>query len=294
MNKIIRKGQYDIVQANAGDTLKYTTLSKFFFRWQSILVYRNANRMSDFMKTPLHKVLNRVWLSQVDYFVSVSKDSRADLIGLYPAVSTRSVTIPIGTYTFDDILPMAVAASIQRPIFINIGSLVPEKNHAFLLNIFAGYVKEHSHATLWIVGDGKLRDNLEQQIVTLGLSDSITLWGYRKDVISLLKASDAVVMTSLIEGLPGVILEALSCGIPVVTSNVGGIGEAIENGYNGYCLNGFDVKDYVRHMDEVTSSPTVREKFKKNGKTTVGEKFLLPVIAGKFMGFYKSCKMGAI
>jgi glycosyltransferase involved in cell wall biosynthesis len=287
INFIIRGGNYDIVQANAGDTLKYAALSKRIFGWKQPLIYRNANRMSAFLRGRFHRFLNYWLLGNCSHFISVTEDSRQDLIGLYPPARSCSVTIPIGTYSFENIKPFARAASGQGPVFTNIGSLVPEKNQTLLIDVFKKFFMQNGQGLLWIIGDGHLRPLLEKKVRDENLTGQVTFWGYRKDVIDLLKASEVLLMTSRIEGLPGVILESLACGVPVITSSAGGIAEVIKNNHNGFCLQTEDVEKYVSCMNEVVFNPEVRQRFIVNGRELIAHDFMMKEIGTRFFDFFK-------
>lgn len=286
---LIKAGNYDLVQANAGDTVKYGALSKALFAWKAPLIYRNANLVRPFLKSRLHGILTKWFMKRCSWFISVSENCRQDLIRLFPAAGERSTTITIGTYRFADVKPYEL--SEKEEIFINIGSFVPEKNHAFLIEVFAAYYEKHNRGHLWLVGDGKLRVLLEELVLKRNLNQRVRFWGYRSDAVGLLKAANVLVMPSRIEGLPGVILEALSCGTPVVASAVGGIPEVINNGVNGFCLEGFSIEEYVRSMEKMTD-PEFRERFSENGKRLIEKEFLNPIIAKRFIKAYEKILSG--
>lgn len=285
LNELVRKGQYDIVQANAGDTLKYAILSKRLYGWKNPVVFRNANKMSDFLKGKLHIRLNQWFLSQCSYIISVSENCRQDIIQVFSPASSKSETIAIGTKTFNDVLPLEIKK--DRPVLINIASLVPEKNHFFLLDVFETF-RRKNNGTLLILGDGKLRESIETRIKSLDLTDNVILMGSRRDAISILKSADVLVLPSKIEGLPGVILEALSCGIPVVTSDVGGIPEVIEDGKTGFILHQWVVDRYVKKIEEALYNDALKAKIIVHGKELVSMKFLMPHIAAQFLIAYNS------
>lgn len=292
LSNIIKSGNYDIVQANAGDTLKYAALSKMIFRWTAKLIFRNANKMSDFITNEIQKQVNHYFLRQCDCIISVSEKSKSDITAMFPILTDRTITIPIGTYLFDSIRPIREAPS-DEPILINIGSLVPEKNHAFLIDVFYAYYSKFGEGFLWLVGDGKLRKELEGQVVKLGIEDRVKFWGYRKDVIPLLKSSTVLVMPSKIEGLPAVILESLSCGIPVVCSAVGGIPEVIRHGRTGYMLTDFSVADYLEGIQEVIHGHNRRNEIITNGLEEVKSHYLMDVISSRFMSAYNKLVLSA-
>jgi L-malate glycosyltransferase len=285
LNRIVRKGKYNVVQANAGDTLKYAVMSKLIFHWDAKIVFRNASLMSRLMYSPFQRMYNRWLLQKCDHIISVSENCRQDLIGFFPAVKEYSTTIRSGTYWFEDLAAKKPAGQ-ESPIFIHVGSFVWEKNHTFLLNVFKRYVDRYKHGYLWLVGDGKLHAEIKEKVLETGLEERVFFWGVRRDVISILKAADVLLMPSVVEGIPGVILEALSCGIPVLASSAGGIPEVIDHGTNGFCLAGFKEDDYVEHMHALVTDNILRSKFMDAGRKTVGSSYVMPLIADKFLNCY--------
>ncbi|WP_333819868.1 glycosyltransferase family 4 protein [Ohtaekwangia sp.] len=287
LRDIIKQGKYDVVQANASDTLKYAVISKVLYGWKAPLIFRNASKMGDFMKNGLHRSLNRFFLKKCSYFISVCENCRQDLIALYKGASDRSCTITIGTYPFEEIPSLPLNSKPSEPVFINVSSFVPEKNHEFLLRLFSGYFTNYKQGYLWLVGDGKLRNKLEQLVSELGIGERVRFWGYRKDVISIIKSSDIMLMPSRVEGLPGVILEALACGVPVIASAVGGIPEIIFNNENGYCVEKEDESVYIKHLNTLVENDALRKRLAQAGKDLIYREYLMPHIAKRFAEQYK-------
>jgi glycosyltransferase involved in cell wall biosynthesis len=283
---LIEKGNYDIVQANAGDTLKYAALSKRLYKWNAKLVFRNANKMSSFIQSKPHLWLNRFFLKQMDYAISVSENCRQDLIGLHPRAKAISATGTIGTFDFGSL--EAVEKSTNNKVWINVGSFVKEKNHRFLLKVFASYLMEDQENELWLIGDGPLRVHLEEQAKSLGIEQNVKFLGYQKNAVAFIKAADIMVMPSKIEGLPGVILEALSCGTPVIASAVGGIPEVVLNDQNGYVIEGFNEEEYLSKIKKVLNDKDLRINMGKNAQKLIQEEFLMPKIAKRFEEIYKN------
>jgi glycosyltransferase involved in cell wall biosynthesis len=282
---LIEKGNYDVVQANAGDTLKYAAISKKLYKWNAKLAFRNANKMSSFIQSKPHLWLNRFFLKQMDYAISVSENCRQDLIGLYPKAKDISATATIGTFDFGQL--KAIETSTDNKIWINVGSFVKEKNQRFLLEVFASYLVEVQENELWLIGDGPLRFHLEEQAKSLGIEQNVKFLGYQKNAVAFIKAADIMVMPSKIEGLPGVILEALSCGTPVIASAVGGIPEVVLNDQNGYVIEGFDKAEYIAKIKKVLDDKNLRQTMNKNAQKLIQEEFLMPKIAKRFEEIYK-------
>ncbi len=101
--------------------------------------------------------------------------------------------------------------------FINLGRLARQKGQWFLIRSFRDVVDHHPHAKLFILGDGVLRSKLEQLITDLELTDNVYLLEEQKNVFPFLKESDCFVLSSLWEGLPLVLIEALTMDLPIIS-----------------------------------------------------------------------------
>ncbi len=100
-----------------------------------------------------------------------------------------------------------------------VGLLTPQKNHAFLLDAFADAVARNPRLKLMLVGGGELRQPLEEQVARLHLGDSVTFTGPVRDVPDRMRAADALVLPSLYEGFPNVLVEAQLSGLPTLVSD---------------------------------------------------------------------------
>ena len=101
----------------------------------------------------------------------------------------------------------------------HVGRFAPAKNHAFILDVFAGALKLHPDAVLILVGDGELRPEAERRAQSLGVYDSVRFLGVRSDVAGLMQAMDIFLMPSVYEGLPLVLVEAQAAGLPCLISD---------------------------------------------------------------------------
>ena len=116
---------------------------------------------------------------------------------------------------------------------LTVGSLTPAKAQQVLLEAFAGVAARVPEASLLIAGEGALRPALEAEIARRGLERRVRLLGARGDTAELMEACDVFTLSSVREGLPVTVLEAMRAGRPVVASDAGGIREAVEDGSSG-------------------------------------------------------------
>ena len=108
---------------------------------------------------------------------------------------------------------------VDTPVVAHVGRLAPQKNHAFLLRVFAELLLLEPRAQLLLVGEGGLEGEIRSRIKGLGLGDSVCLLGMRPDVPRILSAADALALPSLYEGMPNVVVEAQAAGLPCVVSS---------------------------------------------------------------------------
>ena len=101
----------------------------------------------------------------------------------------------------------------------HIGRFSPQKNHDYLIDIFAACVKIHPDARLLLVGDGECRPQIEKKVNNLNLEKHVIFTGIRSDVARLLQAMDVFLFPSIYEGLPVTMVEAQAAGVPCVVSD---------------------------------------------------------------------------
>lgn len=114
----------------------------------------------------------------------------------------------------------------QRAITF-VGRLEPQKGLPWLLETAVGWLPKVPKHDLLLIGSGKQEDSLRHQIRELGISDRVHLAGWRPDVLEILRASDMLVLPSIWEGMPNVVLQAMALGLPVLATNAEGTCELL-------------------------------------------------------------------
>ncbi|UBZ06853.1 glycosyltransferase [Salegentibacter mishustinae] len=287
-NSIIREFKPDIIQANAADTLKFAVSSKILFSWKEPLVYRNANKMGDFIDSKFKWALNKFYISKVAYVISVSKECEKDFIKTfsYPEKRIRTVEIGVEEQELGGI-PKDLQKIFKRgPVLSHIGGFVPEKNHKGLLRIFTETLKNNPDTQLLLIGKGRLEPEIKVRVEELQIKENVHFLGYRSDVLEVLYYSNAFVLPSLIEGLPAVILEAMYCKTPVVAYNVGGVGEVVLQGETGWIVEKNEEAKFQQHLEEILAGDENISERVKTAKNMISDKFLNKQIAQGFAKCY--------
>jgi len=139
-----------------------------------------------------------------------------------------------------------------------------------------------------VVGDGPQREYLFSLTKTIGIQKRVTFTGYvpKEDLKHLYAAADFLVLPSLAEGLPLVILEALATGTPVIASRIAGIPDIISDGYNGIMVPPRDVDALSKSMQKLACDPELREKMSHNARRTINEKFSWKNVAKEVLTVY--------
>jgi glycosyltransferase involved in cell wall biosynthesis len=173
----------------------------------------------------------RLSLPLTDHVVFVSEQSRTFCVQRYgvPEARTSVILNGIRVDRFST-QPASPGALRPRIRFGTVGRMVPAKGHADLIEAFAQVVKLLPEAELRIAGGGPLHDSVEQQVRRLGLERCVHLEGQTSDVGGFLQELDVFVFSSINEGLPLSILEAMAAGLPIVSTRVGGVPEVAPEG----------------------------------------------------------------
>ena len=143
--------------------------------------------------------------------------------------------------------------------FINIGRLNPQKNQRLLISAFSIVNRTIPNTSLEIIGEGYLRKDLEKYIKELKLSNVVFLSGETSNIVEKLNSGDVFVISSDYEGLPVSLLEACSCGLPVVSTRAGGVVDVVREGENGYLVPVNDINELAEKMIRLAQKKSLRK-----------------------------------
>ena len=151
--------------------------------------------------------------------------------------------------------------------------LTEEKNPFLWIGMAELVCREHKDVYFLIVGDGPLRCALEAEVARIGLVSRVVFAGPRKDLYQFLALIDVFVLTSRVEGLPNVIIEAQSLGIPVVATAVGGVEETFENGDTGFSIQKQTPAAVAEKVSMLLASNDIRMRIRARAPAMIRERF---------------------
>ncbi len=178
--------------------------------------------------------------------------------------------------------------STNTRVFGVIGRLFPDKGHRFFLDAFQKIVQECPGARALIVGNGPLHGELTRRIEELGLGGKVVLCGARLDIQEIYRQIDFVVIPSLTEGLPYVLLEALAHGIPVLATAVGDIPHVIRHGETGFLVPAGDTRALETHMTQLLTDVDGAARMARNGQCLVTEHYSAARMSEQTQRLYES------
>lgn len=295
LSDVINSFEPDIVQANASDTLKYAVMSKYMFKWKAPLIYRNASTPSFYMKSAVSRSLNAFLLKKVDLIISVSKASLKDLNSLFPFTKDKSRVIPVGVENKTFINQTNTKSPFRHKEtfnLIHIGSFTREKNHIGLLRIFRNILAKDSKVHLNLIGGGPLISEIKKEVFQNGLESKVDFLGDVEDPQFFLSYADILLLPSLVEGLPGVILEAMYNKTPVVAYDVGGVAEVLIDNKTGKLVNFDDEKKFSNAVLELRNDEELRASIVENASSLICKDFLNINIKDAFLNSYRELSKG--
>ena len=289
LSRVIRDLRPDIVHAHDPHGVAMAALAR------SMSTQPAGPRLVAARRVDFHlgrNALSRWKYRQVDLFICSSEAIRQMLIGdgVRPA---RAVTVHEG---IDDARVGAAPQAALReelwlphdaPLVGNVAALVPHKGQRHLVDAAALVLREHPDTRFIIAGAGELRESLERQIRQQHLEKHVIMAGFRPDVLSVHKAFDIFVMSSVTEGLGTSLLDAMACGKPIVATRTGGIPEVVVDGKTGFLVPPRDPAAMARALVRLLKDPALRDAMGRAGRALFEQRFTADVMVQGTLEVYK-------
>ncbi|MGE5193698.1 MAG: glycosyltransferase [Deltaproteobacteria bacterium] len=185
-----------------------------------------------------------------------------------------------------DLSAFGIAPGSQ--LLLTIGRLDRQKGLHDLLEAAALVIPRHPQARFLLVGEGPERPAIERSIREKGLTDRVHLTGWRSDIPELLSAGYALVLSSLWEGMPNVILEAMAAGLPVAATRVEGVSELVHEGQTGLLVPPESPQALAAALESLLTDPLRAKAMGQAGRERVTAEFSWEKMAAAYNELYQS------
>jgi glycosyltransferase involved in cell wall biosynthesis len=177
----------------------------------------------------------------------------------------------------------------QKHLFVigSAGRFFPVKDYRLMVEIAMEINKTGSLTRFELAGDGPERDLILGWIRRYHLEEKFILRGNVENMTDFYSGIDLYINTSLHEGLPMSVLEAMAHGLPVVVPDIGGMGEIITNGVEGYIINNRDPKLFAEKCLEIRNNQPMYDRMASKSREKVVTNFSYDTMAGKYFDIYK-------
>jgi glycosyltransferase involved in cell wall biosynthesis len=262
-------------------------------RPKNVVIHTNMNAIRDRSSSVrwrhfpwLYFLLERLLMRQIDSVFSVRSDAVEDYKSRYPQFAERFRFTP--TWVDSDVfsppsgderkhaktaLRRSFGLPAESPVFISVGRLSREKNPELLLKAFVRVHKRIEAARLVYIGDGNLSGRLKELVRKYNMETHVVLAGTRsaEEVAAYMRGADIFVLSSEFEGMPMSVLEALGCGLPVVTTDVGEVRRVVFPGENGEIVS---AADEIHLADAMLNCFSSASRYRGHPCTTAVKEFM--------------------
>jgi glycosyltransferase involved in cell wall biosynthesis len=225
-------------------------------------------------------------LKKMDHIVAQCEDMGIQLInrGLVAEDKLSVIYNPVSDIVIEktekerEAVMAAESEAEGKKEVVFIGRIDPQKNVADLIDAFALVKKDVPESLLRIVGDGVLKDDCENKVNKLGLKEDVIFDGIRTDMEKVYASASVIALSSEYEGMPNCLIEAIGCGVPIVSYDCPiGPAEIVEDGVNGWLVPFSDKKALAESIKNALNKDWDKDKIKSSC-----DKFRVGSIAGKY------------
>lgn len=243
-------------------------------------------------RTPLYYWIDRQCLRRYDHVICVSDDLYTECLarGVRPERCTL-VQNAVDTVEFvrresSSVAKRRLGFCSDRLLIGAVGRLAEEKGFHILIDVVDRLCRSGVDVELAIIGEGEERGRLEAQIRSTSCPDRFHLLGYRSETIDLYQAMDVFALSSLREGLPNVLLEAMALEVPVVATRIAGIPRLVRNEQNGLLVSAGSEEELHAGLGRLLRDASLRSTLAANARTTVETEYSFAVRMEKVRRIY--------
>jgi glycosyltransferase involved in cell wall biosynthesis len=253
------------------------------------------------VSTTVHNRIGTRWLyvDATAHIVTTGEALRRQLARDNRIPLEHMTSVPTGIDLARFVPGNAVAARAKlglpaKPALGIVATLRDWKGHTYLFDAIASARDAWRDWQVIVVGDGPFRDRLDAHLARIGLAESIRFAGQQEDVVPWLQALDLFALPSYgEEGVPQAIMQAMACAIPVVSTPVGAIGEAVTDGVTGLLVAPRSTAELAAALARLRDDPALRARFAAAAHERAARDFGLAPMVGKMEAVFRAAIAGA-
>ena len=299
---VIRKNKYDIVHTHTAKAGILGRWAAYFNRVPIIIHTLHGATFHESIgsaKKYLYIVLEKMAASFTDRMISVGDDLSERYIEKGIGKREKYVTIrsgmklekffKAGELSIRELETIRDKLDIRRDriLITQIARLEERKGYKYLVEASKDIIKKTPEALFLIAGEGDYKEQIQMLIDESKMNDYFRFLGYREDVEKIIAISDLVVLTSLWEGLPRILVQASAVGRPVVTFAVEGAREVVKEGINGYVVDIEDTSSLAKKVILILEDLDKARKMGIEGRKIIGEEWNVDNMVKKIEALYK-------
>jgi glycosyltransferase involved in cell wall biosynthesis len=277
--RIIQEGQYDAVHTHLIHADLHGIVAA---RRAGVKIILTSGHNDDPFRRRLPiRLLQRYLWGRLTRGIAISEAIRQYMIKIEGASPDKVVTIHYGLdlsgHHIGDGARSMIRAELglppQAPVFGSVCRLIEQKGLSDGLRAFWQVSRQSSEAHYVIIGDGPLREQLQQEVEGYGLAHRVHFLGWRKDAAQLMAGLDALVMPSKWEGFGLVVLEAMAAKLPVIATRVSALPEIVVDGETGFLVAPDDIQALSQAMIDICEYPAQAHEFGLAGRARLEAEF---------------------
>jgi len=279
--RYLKDNRVDVVITHGNSGSSIPRIAAIFSR-MPVFIHVEHN-ISDHKKS-FHIMFNKLTSIFTDKIVCVSENARESLRRVEKTAADKILVIHNGINTdrFTNIDKKNERHDSIMRVGI-VGRFAEQKGHIYFIEAAVKIVESYKDVEFIFVGDGHLRQMIENKVSECGLDGYCKFLGVRSDVDQLLQTFDMFILSSLWEGLPISLLEAQYFGVPAVVTDVGGIGEVIVDGINGLLVPPRDPQAMANAILKLLYDSDLRKELGRSGQEVFFSKFTVDKMAHAYL-----------
>lgn len=292
--RFLHRQKVDLLHCHQYTPFFYGMTARLLYRKPGVLFMEHGRHQPDYPR-PKRMFANRLLLSRRDRVVGVGEAVRQAIIqneGIPPdRVYVIYNGIDLQTFSRNQVQRQAVRQELgfgeNDFLIFQVARLDYLKDHATAIRTLARVSRQCPQAHLILVGEGPELSKIQGLIREQKLEHRVHLLGLRKDIPKLLAAADVFLLTSISEGIPVTIIEAMASGLPVVSTNVGGVSEVVEEGKTGLLAPAGDDDLLAKNILKLIATPQLAKELGEQGLSRAKEHFSEAKMHSGFLKTYQ-------